>query len=135
MVDAVIEYWVLWLCGIVGTGIVALVKSAHNNSTKMTKEINAKIDMLAEGDAKKHDELDEKLDKVARGQLETMRYRLRRNTEYLLEKDCATLDELEDLERLFEAYADLGGNSTLKAKYNACLLLPICSEKGRSKVD
>lgn len=75
---------------------------------------------------------------VMAGTLELLRYRLRVACEEALYGGCITYDEREDLDHMFAAYRDLGGNSSLTDLYKSVCKLPTCEsmyKKGRDKVD
>lgn len=68
------------------------------------------------------------------GTLELLRYRLRVACEQALYDGCITFDEREDLDHMFTAYHDLGGNSSLTDLYKSVCKLPSCEtmyKKGR----
>ena len=73
---------------------------------------------------------------VMAGTLELLRYRLRVTCEEALYDGCITYDEREDLDHMFAAYHDLGGNSSLTDLYKRVCKLPTCElmyEKGRER--
>ena len=73
---------------------------------------------------------------VMAGTLELLRYRLRVTCEEALYKGCIDYEEREDLDHLFTAYHDLGGNSSLTDLYKRVCKLPTCEviyKKGRKR--
>lgn len=73
---------------------------------------------------------------VMAGTLELLRYRLRVACEEALYDGCITYDEREDLDHMFAAYRDLGGNSYLPDLYKRVCKLPTCElmyKKGRER--
>ena len=70
------------------------------------------------------------------GTLELLRYRLRVTCEQALYDGCITYDEREDMDHMFAAYHDLGGNSSLTDLYKSVCKLPTCEsmhKKGRKQ--
>lgn len=73
---------------------------------------------------------------VMAGTLELLRYRLRATCEQALYDGCITYDEREDMDHMFTAYHDLGGNSSLTDLYKRVCKLPTCElmyKKGRER--
>lgn len=69
------------------------------------------------------------LNLIQKGLQRLQRFRLQENLKKALRRGRTTQHELEELTRLFESYAELGGNGTIKLLYEKFSELPTEEEK------
>lgn len=111
------KYWIEVLFGGVVSVATALYKH-HSNKRKKEKQ--------AEAEREAHKEEERKLLKL--GVLALLHDRIYEIGENCLTKKEITVDQLDNLQHLFEAYQPLGGNGTGETMFNRCKHLPLIKE-------
>jgi len=96
-------YWLDWLFGIIGAGLVAAYKRLSQKVKKQQDESKA----------------------VKEGVVAILHDRLYQSCEYFIAKGSIDVSALKNIECLYEAYHKLGGNGTGTTLYEKVKALPI----------
>ncbi|MFS9188297.1 hypothetical protein QM833_02000 [Streptococcus infantis] len=108
-------------------------------STQNTKETEKQINVLTDkiGDLEKSvsevteigRENRDNLSLIGKGLQRLQRFRLQENLKKAIRRGKTSQHEIEELSRLYESYAELGGNGAIKILFEKFLKLEIIEEK------
>ncbi|HEP3563283.1 TPA: hypothetical protein VCQ19_001436 [Streptococcus pyogenes] len=122
------------------TPILAVIIPSYFSykSNRNSKETDKRIESLSQelGDLKESveavknngNDIKQSVSLIKTGLQRLQRFRLQENLKKALRRGRTTQHELEELTRLFESYAELGGNGAIKLLYEKFSELPIVEE-------
>ncbi len=120
--------------GIVLAIIGIVIKKLNDKVDKAKKqqvELNLK---LAEENQKREKAFQELVMNLNEGVLAILHDRLYQACSHYLSPDvnCISPSEMRNLDKMYKAYAKLGGNGQIKEMYERCMELRICFKEGES---
>lgn len=113
MVEKILEWWVLWACGILGTALAALWRWAYKKF-KQQREREREIEERQR----------ERLENMEEGIRAILHDRIFQAGRFHAEQGYCTLEEKRNIEYLYRPYAALGGNGTGESIYEDIMGLP-----------
>ena len=131
-----------WLQGLVLTvvggtilAVISIVIKRINDKVDCAKKQQVELNQkLAEQNQKREKAFQELVMNLNEGVLAILHDRLYQACSHHLspEINCISPSEMRNLDKMYKAYAKLGGNGQIKEMYERCMELRICFKEGES---